>query len=116
MQLKLASRYSVIPCPLLCPHPALLLLSSPVQRDCDGVVTLWDTSTQQSVSDYEGHERRVWSVDFMGCPAGDMSTFASGSDDCTVKVGGRGRDWGSSDDCTVKVGAGGGSDDQLHRA
>lgn len=59
------------------------------------MVTLWDTSTQQSVSDYEGHERRVWSVDFLGCPAGDTSTFASGSDDCTVKVGAkRGRGQG----------------------
>lgn len=56
-------------------------------RDYNGVVTLWDTETKQSVMDVDGHDRRIWSVDFNSCPAGDPTIFLSGSDDCTVKVG-----------------------------
>ena len=71
--------------------PACLFVTevSPLLRDCDGVVTLWDTARGQSVSEHEGHERRVWSVDFLSCPSGDATTFVSGSDDCTVKVRGK---------------------------
>ena len=50
------------------------------------MVTLWDTETRQSLMDLDGHDRRIWSVDYCSCGWGDMTTFASGSDDCTVKV------------------------------
>lgn len=33
---------------------------------------------------WEAHDKRIWSVDF--CPL-DPTTFATGSDDCTIKVG-----------------------------
>ncbi|KAI5443285.1 hypothetical protein KIW84_012081 [Lathyrus oleraceus] len=49
----------------------------------DGVVKLWDASTGQEFSQYSEHEKRAWSVDFSPvCP----TKFASGSDDCTVKL------------------------------
>jgi WD40 repeat protein len=47
------------------------------------VVTLWDVSTTQELSEYEAHEKRIWSVDF--CRA-DPCLFVSGSDDGCVKV------------------------------
>lgn len=51
--------------------------------DYDGVVKLWDASTGQEFSQYSEHEKRAWSVDFSPvCP----TKFASGSDDCTVKL------------------------------
>ncbi|GAV63545.1 Pkinase domain-containing protein/WD40 domain-containing protein [Cephalotus follicularis] len=51
--------------------------------DYDGVVKLWDASTGQGVSQYIQHEKRAWSVDFSQlCP----TKFASGSDDCSVKL------------------------------
>ncbi|KAJ1386067.1 WD40/YVTN repeat-like-containing domain superfamily [Sesbania bispinosa] len=51
--------------------------------DYDGVVKLWDASTGQEFSQFTEHERRAWSVDFSPvCP----TKFASGSDDCTVKL------------------------------
>jgi len=44
---------------------------------------LWDASTGQEFSQYSEHEKRAWSVDFSPvCP----TKFASGSDDCTVKL------------------------------
>ncbi|CAJ1927449.1 unnamed protein product [Sphenostylis stenocarpa] len=51
--------------------------------DYDGIVKLWDASTGQEFSQYTEHEKRAWSVDFsVVCP----TKFASGSDDCTVKL------------------------------
>ncbi|XP_052725356.1 protein SPA1-RELATED 2 isoform X3 [Vigna angularis] len=51
--------------------------------DYDGIVKLWDASTGQEFSQFTEHEKRAWSVDFsVVCP----TKFASGSDDCTVKL------------------------------
>ncbi|KAK7307892.1 hypothetical protein VNO77_41344 [Canavalia gladiata] len=51
--------------------------------DYDGIVKLWDASTGQEFSQFTEHEKRAWSVDFsVICP----TKFASGSDDCTVKL------------------------------
>ncbi|KAI4302914.1 hypothetical protein MLD38_038607 [Melastoma candidum] len=51
--------------------------------DYDGIVKLWDVTTGQVFSEYREHEKRAWSVDFSPvCP----TKFASGSDDCTVKL------------------------------
>ncbi|KAJ0112815.1 hypothetical protein Patl1_01935 [Pistacia atlantica] len=51
--------------------------------DYEGIVTVWDVATQQSVMEYEEHEKRAWSVDF-SCT--EPSMLVSGSDDCKVKV------------------------------
>lgn len=51
--------------------------------DYDGIVTVWDVSTQQSVMEYEEHEKRAWSVDFSRT---EPSMLVSGSDDCKVKI------------------------------
>ncbi|XP_020223296.1 protein SPA1-RELATED 2 isoform X2 [Cajanus cajan] len=51
--------------------------------DYDGVVKLWDANTSQGFSRFTEHEKRAWSVDFsLVCP----TKFASGSDDCSVKL------------------------------
>ncbi|CAI9756638.1 unnamed protein product [Fraxinus pennsylvanica] len=51
--------------------------------DYEGIVTVWDVTTRQSVMEYEEHEKRAWSVDFSRT---DPSMLVSGSDDCKVKV------------------------------
>ncbi|PRQ18821.1 putative transcription factor WD40-like family [Rosa chinensis] len=51
--------------------------------DYEGIVTVWDVDTRQSVMEYEEHEKRAWSVDF-SCT--EPSMLVSGSDDCKVKV------------------------------
>ncbi|XVF27967.1 hypothetical protein REPUB_Repub14bG0154900 [Reevesia pubescens] len=51
--------------------------------DYDGIVTVWDITTRQSLMEYEEHEKRAWSVDF--CRT-EPSMLVSGSDDCKVKV------------------------------
>ncbi|XWS12895.1 hypothetical protein CRYUN_Cryun37aG0129400 [Craigia yunnanensis] len=51
--------------------------------DYDGIVTVWDITTQQSLMEYEDHEKRAWSVDFSRT---EPSMLVSGSDDCKVKV------------------------------
>ncbi|OIT24247.1 PREDICTED: E3 ubiquitin-protein ligase COP1-like isoform X2 [Nicotiana attenuata] len=51
--------------------------------DYEGIVTVWDVTTRQSVMEYEEHEKRAWSVDF--CHT-EPSLLVSGSDDCKVKV------------------------------
>ncbi|XP_050206740.1 E3 ubiquitin-protein ligase COP1 isoform X1 [Mercurialis annua] len=51
--------------------------------DYEGIVTVWDVTTRQSVMEYEEHEKRAWSVDF--CRT-EPSVLVSGSDDCKVKV------------------------------
>ncbi|KAL5991384.1 coatomer subunit alpha [Asimina triloba] len=49
--------------------------------DYEGIVTVWDVTTQQSVREYEEHEKRAWSVDFSRT---EPSMLVSGSDDCKV--------------------------------
>ncbi|XP_020551943.1 E3 ubiquitin-protein ligase COP1-like isoform X5 [Sesamum indicum] len=51
--------------------------------DYEGIVTIWDVTTRQSVMEYEEHEKRAWSVDFSKT---EPSMLVSGSDDCKVKV------------------------------
>nr|GEU63467.1 E3 ubiquitin-protein ligase COP1-like [Tanacetum cinerariifolium] len=51
--------------------------------DYEGIVTVWDVTTCQSVMEYEEHEKRAWSVDF-SCT--DPTLLVSGSDDCKVKI------------------------------
>ncbi|CAO2812824.1 unnamed protein product [Amaranthus hypochondriacus] len=51
--------------------------------DYEGIVTVWDVTTRQSVMEYEEHEKRAWSVDF-SCT--EPSMLVSGSDDGKVKV------------------------------
>ncbi|KAK4369736.1 hypothetical protein RND71_009211 [Anisodus tanguticus] len=47
--------------------------------DYEGIVTVWDVTTRQSVMEYEEHEKRAWSVNF--CRT-EPSMLVSGSDDC----------------------------------
>ncbi|XP_015878256.2 E3 ubiquitin-protein ligase COP1-like isoform X3 [Ziziphus jujuba] len=49
--------------------------------DYEGIVTVWDITTCQSVMEYEEHEKRAWSVDFSHT---EPSMLVSGSDDCKV--------------------------------
>ncbi|KAK9280683.1 hypothetical protein L1049_014381 [Liquidambar formosana] len=51
--------------------------------DYDGVIQMWDASTGQGFSQYTEHQKRAWSVDFSQV---DPTKFASGSDDCSVKL------------------------------
>ncbi|PIN09302.1 U5 snRNP-specific protein-like factor [Handroanthus impetiginosus] len=51
--------------------------------DYEGIVTVWDVTTRQSVMEYEEHEKRAWSVDFSRA---EPSMLVSGSDDCKVKI------------------------------
>ncbi|XP_027127492.2 E3 ubiquitin-protein ligase COP1-like [Coffea arabica] len=51
--------------------------------DYEGIVTVWDVMTRQSIMEYEEHEKRAWSVDFSRT---EPSMLVSGSDDCKVKV------------------------------
>ncbi|WZZ49714.1 hypothetical protein YC2023_049821 [Brassica napus] len=47
--------------------------------DYEGIVTVWDVTTRQSLMEYEEHEKRAWSVDFSRT---EPSMLVSGSDDC----------------------------------
>lgn len=47
------------------------------------VMQLWNASSGQVFSQYKEHQRRAWSVDFSHA---QPTKFASGSDDCTVKL------------------------------
>lgn len=51
--------------------------------DYEGIVTVWDVTTRQSLMEYEEHEKRAWSVDFSRV---EPSMLVSGSDDGKVKV------------------------------
>ncbi|KAL5062386.1 hypothetical protein RYX36_024123 [Vicia faba] len=51
--------------------------------DYDGVVQMWDAGTGQPLSQYMEHQKRTWSVHFS---VSDPKMFASGSDDCSVKL------------------------------
>lgn len=68
--------------------------------DSEGAIWLYDVNTQQLVSEYEAHTKRVWALDFAPAVASSSGAgssasvlgpsghvFASGSDDYTVKVG-----------------------------
>jgi E3 ubiquitin-protein ligase RFWD2 len=55
------------------------LLSS----DYEGVVTLWDAITGQTLNEFEEHEKRIWCVDFSKL---EPTRFASASDDGKVKI------------------------------
>ncbi|KAJ6363873.1 hypothetical protein OIU76_028912 [Salix suchowensis] len=54
-----------------------------VEIDYEGIVTVWDVTTRQSIMEYEEHEKRAWSVDFSRT---EPSMLVSGSDDCKVKI------------------------------
>jgi WD40 repeat protein len=55
---------------------------------------LWDASTGQGFSQFTGHERRAWSVDFSQvCP----TKLASGSDDYLVKL------WSITEVCILSL-------------
>ncbi|KAK4415869.1 protein suppressor of phya 1 [Sesamum alatum] len=51
--------------------------------DYDGLVQMWDASTGQEFAQYTEHQKRAWSVDFSQV---DPTKFASGSDDCSVRL------------------------------
>ncbi|XVF33205.1 hypothetical protein REPUB_Repub17cG0148400 [Reevesia pubescens] len=51
--------------------------------DYDGVAKTWDAGTGQEFCQYTEHQKRAWSVDFSQA---DPTKFASGSDDCSVKL------------------------------
>ncbi|GLT84722.1 hypothetical protein SLE2022_029380 [Rubroshorea leprosula] len=51
--------------------------------DYDGIVQMWDTGTGRGFCQYLEHQKRAWSVDFSQA---DPTRFASGSDDCSVKL------------------------------
>ena len=51
--------------------------------DYEGVVTVWDVETRQSVAELEEHDKRAWTVDY--CRT-DPRLLASGSDDGRVKI------------------------------
>lgn len=53
---------------------------------------LWDASTSQAFAYYNEHEERAWSVDFSLI---DPARFASGSDDCSVKL------WNMTEVCMI---------------
>lgn len=54
-----------------------------VSSDYEGILAFWDATSGSCIGSYEEHERRAWSVDFSPT---DPMRFASGSDDCKVKV------------------------------
>ncbi|GJZ43300.1 E3 ubiquitin protein ligase COP1-like protein [Tanacetum coccineum] len=51
--------------------------------DYEGIVTVWDVTTRQSVMEYEEHDKRAWSLDFSRT---EPTMLVSGSDDCKVKI------------------------------
>ncbi|KAI7735315.1 hypothetical protein M8C21_029732, partial [Ambrosia artemisiifolia] len=67
--------------------------------DYDGLIQVWDACTGQGLSHYIEHQRRAWCVDFSHV---DPMQFASGSDDCSVKL------WSLNNKtptCTIRSGA-----------
>lgn len=53
---------------------------------------MWDVGTGEALSQYIEHQKRSWSVDFSQV---DPTKFASGSDDCSVKL------WSINDVCST---------------
>ncbi|XP_005091898.1 E3 ubiquitin-protein ligase COP1 [Aplysia californica] len=70
---------SKISCIAWNPYKKQLLSSA----DYDGIVYMWDTSTNQRIQMFQEHEKRCWSVDFNRM---DPKLLASGSDDTKVKL------------------------------
>ncbi|XP_048236190.1 protein SUPPRESSOR OF PHYA-105 1 isoform X1 [Ricinus communis] len=76
--------------------------------DYDGVIQMWDAGTGQGLSQYTEHQKRAWSVDFS---LADPTMFASGSDDCSVKLwsinerGSLGTIWNPANICCVQFSA-----------
>lgn len=54
-----------------------------ISSDYEGVVTLWDAITGQTLNEFEEHEKRIWCVDFSKV---EPTRFASASDDGKVKI------------------------------
>lgn len=54
-----------------------------MSSDYEGVITLWDTQTAHPITEYEAHDKRVWTVDFSPTSA---QLLASGSDDGKIKA------------------------------
>lgn len=48
-----------------------------------GWIQMWDADTGQPFSEYMEHQKRAWSIHFSQF---DPKMFASGSDDCSVKL------------------------------
>ena len=44
---------------------------------------IWDAGTGEGFSEYTEHQKRAWSIDVS---RGHPTMFASGSDDCSVKL------------------------------
>ena len=44
---------------------------------------MWDASTGEAFAQFTEHKKRAWSVDFSRA---DPTMFASGSDDCSVRL------------------------------
>jgi E3 ubiquitin-protein ligase RFWD2 len=53
--------------------------------DYEGVVTIWDAETSQSIQKFEEHDKRCWTVEYCRC-IDNMHLLASGSDDGAVKI------------------------------
>eukprot|EP00005_Dracoamoeba_jomungandri_P003709 CAMPEP_0174253190 /NCGR_PEP_ID=MMETSP0439-20130205/2582_1 /TAXON_ID=0 /ORGANISM="Stereomyxa ramosa, Strain Chinc5" /LENGTH=523 /DNA_ID=CAMNT_0015334093 /DNA_START=282 /DNA_END=1853 /DNA_ORIENTATION=- len=49
----------------------------------DSKISIWDASTAQASNSFEGHDKRVWAIEF--CPM-DPSKLISSSDDAKVKL------------------------------
>ncbi|KAL6757872.1 WD40-repeat-containing domain protein [Haematococcus lacustris] len=85
--LELPSRSSLT-CLTWSKHQTSCLITS----DAEGQVHLHDTHTQQRLSDFAAHAKRIWSVDAASSAAGRTGSglgstlFATGSDDYSVKL------------------------------
>ncbi|KAJ9530939.1 hypothetical protein QJQ45_028766 [Haematococcus lacustris] len=85
--LELPSRSSLT-CLTWSKHQTSCLITS----DAEGRVHLHDTHTQQRLSDFAAHAKRIWSVDAASSAAGRTGSglggalFATGSDDYSVKL------------------------------
>ena len=77
---------------LSCAAWAPAMAASPhalLATDYDGCATLWDVATGTAVTEYDAHDRRVWSADWSpggGGGSGPGAAFATASDDGTVKL------------------------------
>jgi len=60
--------------------------------DYEGGVCLWDINEERGIGNFDGHEKRVWSIDFSHL---NPTLLASGSDDAKVKV------WCTNQQCSV---------------
>jgi len=51
--------------------------------DYEGIVSVWDVEKQQTIIEFEEHEKRIWTVDYSRV---DSKLLVSGSDDYLVKI------------------------------